>query len=140
MPHMNPEARRAQKNKDAKRYYAANAERIRERQREYQRRRSETHPEQRHTISLKHHHGITHADYISMLAAQGGACGICLAVIPGAGLRWFVVDHDHTTGIVRGLLCRPCNLTIGHAKENVARLRYCVSYLERAAAKIGAVS
>lgn len=40
-----------------------------------------------------------------------------------------VVDHDHETGIVRGALCRCCNLILGHAKDNVGVLLGLVEYL-----------
>jgi hypothetical protein len=42
------------------------------------------------------------------------------------------IDHDHATGRVRGVVCRWCNLTLGNAKENEARLLACVDYLRGA--------
>lgn len=48
-----------------------------------------------------------------LLAAQGGRCAVCLAA-RGPGKRSdMLVDHDHTTGRVRGLVCHPCNLVGG---------------------------
>lgn len=66
-------------------------------------------------------YGITIADYDSMLAAQGGCCAICKLTTPSKrkklGERYyhsaFAVDHDHTTGKVRGLLCAGCNVALG---------------------------
>jgi hypothetical protein len=40
------------------------------------------------------------------------------------------VDHCHQTGKVRGLLCRDCNLSIGHMKDSVERLKAAIKYLE----------
>lgn len=40
------------------------------------------------------------------------------------------IDHDHDTGTVRGLLCKPCNSALGHAKDDLERLRGLVEYLE----------
>lgn len=57
---------------------------------------------------------------------QAGRCYGCMA--SGVVLR---VDHCHKTGIVRGLLCGHCNLTLGHAKDNPETLRRLMAYLER---------
>jgi len=45
-------------------------------------------------------------------------------------LRPLVVDHDHSTGRVRKLLCNACNLAIGMVQEDPARLRALAAYLE----------
>lgn len=50
--------------------------------------------------------GLTKAELDEMLAAQGGRCAVCRQ----SGK--LVVDHDHDTGIVRGLLCRRCNMSM----------------------------
>jgi hypothetical protein len=41
------------------------------------------------------------------------------------------VDHDHTTGRIRGLLCTRCNAAIGLFEENPRLLRQAVGYLQR---------
>lgn len=48
-------------------------------------------------------YGITEAEYEQVLERQGGKCAICRRK-PAAG-KHLVVDHDHRTGVVRGLLC-----------------------------------
>jgi Recombination endonuclease VII len=76
---------------------------------------------------LKWAYGITPADYDRMLRAQGGVCGICKR--PSEfGLR---VDHCHTTGRVRGLLCTQCNPGVGYFDDDPARLRAAAAYLEQ---------
>ena len=40
------------------------------------------------------------------------------------------VDHNHNTGVVRGLLCFHCNLILGHAKDESARLRAAADYID----------
>lgn len=76
--------------------------------------------------------GLTEDDYLQMLEAQGGRCAICGTDTPGtAGV--FAVDHDHTTGAVRGLLCRGCNIGIGNLGDDVERLRRAIEYLQAAA-------
>ena len=50
-------------------------------------------------------YGLTLAEYDSILENQDGGCAIC-----GRSPRYNLdVDHDHKTGQVRGLLCKPCN-------------------------------
>ena len=50
--------------------------------------------------------GVTDEEYARLLAAQGGHCALCPNTPKTRRLH---VDHDHTTGRVRGLLCFRCN-------------------------------
>jgi hypothetical protein len=59
-------------------------------------------------------YGITKEQKDGMLLRQGG-CAACGATDPGAIKGW-QVDHDHVTGKVRGVLCHPCNTTLGMQK------------------------
>ena len=70
-------------------------------------------------------------DYEKMLAAQGGGCAIC-GTTDTSPWSCFCVDHDHTSGEVRGLLCRACNTCIGQAEDDTERLRKAIAYLESA--------
>lgn len=54
---------------------------------------------------LKFKYGITSADYEKMLLRQGGVCAICRKKF----INNLHVDHNHKTGLVRGLLCLRCN-------------------------------
>lgn len=63
-----------------------------------------------------------------MLEAQGGVCAICGGV---TGYKRLTVDHNHTTGKVRGLLCDLCNRALGNVKENTELLRQMIVYLRR---------
>lgn len=58
--------------------------------------------------TLKRRYGIDSATYLDMVDRQEGKCGIC-GGSPRAHRQVFDVDHDHTTGRVRGLLCDRCN-------------------------------
>ena len=76
-------------------------------------------------------HGMTVDDYDSILISQSGSCAICKTKDPGGENGRFCVDHDHKTGIVRGLLCNPCNWGIGHLRDNPEILRSAIQYLEK---------
>lgn len=83
--------------------------------------------------TLKKKYGITPEQYDAMLEQQGGRCAACGSTKTGrqgTAAAWFVVDHCHETGKVRGLLCHPCNVSIGQAGESAARLRVLADYLE----------
>lgn len=79
--------------------------------------------------SLKRNYGITLVEFEQMLLGHGGGCAICRSTEPGWSKGWHV-DHNHQTGVVRGVLCHRCNLMIGLAKERPERLRAAASYLE----------
>lgn len=75
-------------------------------------------------------YGLTLDNFQELLDRQGGACGICRdSLKPGPGTH---IDHDHALGTkaVRGLLCRACNLGLGHAREDVQVLRNASKYLD----------
>ena len=55
-------------------------------------------------------YGLSPEDVDGMLRDQGGCCAICSLPFDGKTPH---VDHDHTTGIVRGLLCARCNVWLG---------------------------
>jgi hypothetical protein len=77
---------------------------------------------------LKSKFGITCEDYEELLEAQGGVCRICGRKCSTG--RRLAVDHDHNTGIVRGLLCLHCNVAIGYLEDDPERLRRAAEYLE----------
>jgi hypothetical protein len=84
------------------------------------------------TIKLRYmraRYGLTIEEYDAIVAAQDGLCRICRKTPNG---RWkrLAVDHDHSTGRVRGLLCHACNAGLGHFRDSVESLRAAISYLE----------
>ena len=85
--------------------------------------------------NLKRNYGLTIEAYEAILCAQGNKCAICRMDLSESGTlkdRNSQVDHDHATGRVRGILCRTCNVGIGHLKENVGILEAAIVYLKRA--------
>ena len=65
---------------------------------------------------LKSLYGITSEDYDRMYQEQKGLCALCSRSSTSG--RHLDVDHDHTTGKVRGLLCVGCNRFVGRFEQN----------------------
>jgi hypothetical protein len=97
-------------------------------------------PEKKRAAHLKRLYGITVADYDALVVAQNGVCAICRQQPNtvrrpkgygrgGGDMVGLVVDHDHTTGKVRGLLCINCNRALGYVHDDVALLDATASYL-----------
>ena len=141
------EANREARLSAAKIYYAENKEKISKKTAEYKRnnrikvnawnkasamkRRNEAPElfrEKRRRAALASY-GLSESDYSNMLAVQNGACAICAAHHSECGR--LVVDHDHQTGSVRGLLCHKCNLAIGLLDEDVERVGMASAYLKK---------
>lgn len=74
-------------------------------------------------------YGLRLHQYDEMLQRQAGACGICRE-LPASGKKLFV-DHDHSTGRIRGLLCDLCNRGIGMLKEREEVFLSAISYLKK---------
>ena len=85
--------------------------------------RSKT-PEYYKRQQIKHKYGLEPHEYDAMLEATPH-CPICGSEEP------LVVDHDHSTSTVRGLICNHCNLVLGHAKDNIETLKNAIKYLEQ---------
>jgi recombination endonuclease VII len=66
-------------------------------------------------------YGLTVAEYDAMVEAQQGVCFVCSQPQP-KGKRLYV-DHCHTSGKVRGLLCRMCNLRLGWFEKYQSQIK-----------------
>ena len=75
---------------------------------------------------LRRLYNLTLADYLQMYSNQEGECKICGVEY---GIEKMHVDHCHTSGKVRGLLCMSCNTGLGHFKDSTQRLENAVKYL-----------
>lgn len=87
-------------------------------------------------ISLKEKYNLSVQEYEDMLVHQFGVCAICKRQEThtyksrGKTLRKrLAVDHCHTTGKVRGLLCHACNSALGLFKDNIKSLASAIEYL-----------
>lgn len=83
---------------------------------------------------IKRKYGLAMDEYIAMLEIQGGGCSICGA---RQSQLWrevvrqpLLIDHDHETGKVRGLLCDHCNRGLGQFRDDPALLHKAAEYLE----------
>ena len=72
-------------------------------------------------------YGVTKDFLVALHEKQNGKCAIC-GEIPKSE-RGLHVDHCHTTGVVRGLLCHGCNTGIGALKEDAEILSKAIDYL-----------
>lgn len=75
-------------------------------------------------------YNTTREHLLSLLSEQNNCCRICGS--DGSDHKSFsrlVVDHDHTTGEVRGLLCHTCNVGLGHFKDSPELLQAAITYL-----------
>ena len=80
---------------------------------------------------LQSKYGISQKDYLSMMAAQHGRCAICGKHADSERDGKLRVDHCHSTGKVRGLLCDACNTGLGKFKDDKNALIAAVEYLSR---------
>lgn len=76
-------------------------------------------------------HGITEEIFNEMLEDQGGICAICSNEQQSTRSDRLFIDHDHSTGTVRGLLCSNCNAGLGHFMDDPTSLQAAISYLRR---------
>lgn len=107
----------AKTQKSNKAYYSRNKERLKAEHKKYD----------------LNQYGLTEKQYTELLDKQHGLCAICHqpeTVTSFGKVRQLSVDHDHITGVVRGLLCTKCNQALGLLNDSVDRLRAAALYLE----------
>lgn len=91
--------------------------------------RAATHdPVKRRGAALLRKYGLSGEAYGALYVAQAGCCAICGR---HESVRALCVDHDHVTGVVRGLLCGRCNRGIGLLDDGAAGVALAVAYLSR---------
>ena len=81
---------------------------------------------------LKYKYGITEAQYDEMFALQDGKCAICKSdKTKDAKRHRLMVDHCHSTGVVRGLLCSSCNKALGLFSDSQDVMHSAIKYLSK---------
>jgi hypothetical protein len=87
----------------------------------------------RDRIRYKHlydKYGVTKEWYFEQLEKQDHKCAICSCLEPkGNGNVHFHVDHCHSTGKVRGLLCSSCNTALGKFKDSTELMLKAIEYI-----------
>lgn len=87
-------------------------------------------------------HGLTPEQHGAMLVEQDGVCALCgNAPYPkpdNPASAVLNIDHDHSTGQVRGLLCARCNLGLGNFADDPELLRRAADYIDHARADFAA--
>jgi len=80
---------------------------------------------------MKNNYGLDFDEYNKLLEKQNGACAICGSLPPNTHKKRLSIDHCHTTGRVRGLLCDSCNTALGLLKDSPDLMLKAISYLAR---------
>lgn len=105
-----------------KRYYQTNKERINAKSRAWR----VANQELVKSYELEHRYGITLEEFNGLCLIQENCCAICGEITDKP-----YVDHDHSDGRIRGLLCSSCNKGIGFFKDSPEKLRAAANYLEK---------
>ena len=79
--------------------------------------------------SFKKRYGITIDQRDELFASQRFACAAC-GITTNPSKKFWHIDHCHTTGRVRGILCANCNIALGQVSDNIDHLRKLITYLE----------
>ena len=92
------------------------------------------HPDKLVAYRWKIRYGITPQQYAELLTLQNNRCAICgneesAINVNTNKVQKLAVDHCHTTGKVRGLLCQDCNRGIGKFHDDISRLEKAIKYL-----------
>ena len=145
MPYKDPDQDRRRKRKyylihreevlkRRKQHYDKNAERIREQQSKYyiahRKEVSDRTRSNREYIRDRNRlrkYGVTRKQWEEILESQENRCQICRCSFSVTKVPY--IDHNHSTGSVRGALCNSCNKALGHLFENVNSFHNAITYL-----------
>lgn len=94
---------------------------------EYQQTDKYKNDQRRCRLQTRYHMSLE--DHNLLFEQQGGRCRICNKEFNLFNPLDMCVDHNQITGKVRALLCRKCNLALGHFDENIQRLMNAIKYL-----------
>lgn len=95
--------------------------------REWRRDNKERSAAQSNRNNKRGRYGLTVEEYSKILDSQNGLCAICENI--NSSGRSLSVDHSHTTGKIRALLCNNCNVALGLFKEDTGRMVKAIQYL-----------
>lgn len=108
-------------------HYLKNKDRINKKNKEW----AKLNPDKSRNQKLMYAYGITLEQRNQMIKDQNGLCLICNDKLDETISKNIHVDHDHSTGKVRGILCKQCNSLIGLSREREDILLNSINYLRR---------
>ena len=122
--------KRAEYNANRRAKYSTDSD-MQEKYRAYAREWAAANPDKRKSQRVRKY-GLDAAGYVSLLESQSGRCAICKSEHCGDRRGGsFHVDHCHSTGKTRGLLCSQCNLGLGKFKDSIESLERAIEYLKK---------
>ena len=92
-------------------------------------RKFEENPNYHRDRNFKDRYGISLQERDQLSVDQDHRCKICLTPESKVSRSVLFVDHCHTSGEVRGLLCDGCNKAIGHLKDNPTAIKAALAYI-----------
>jgi len=111
----------------SKKWRQANPDRASEQSRKWREANEHAYRAKQRRNHIKRTYGLDEADYQALCAEQDHACAICCT--PMGEVRT-VVDHDHSTGEIRGILCVTCNTGIGMLRDDYQLVQRALNYLK----------
>jgi hypothetical protein len=110
-------------------YYLKNRDKVMARSKKWAEENKEQKQRNARSSHIKKSYGITLEQEQDLKNKQDNKCPICKTEL-GIGHKTHI-DHCHTTGKVRGILCHACNVLLGHARESVDILKSAQKYLKK---------
>lgn len=89
---------------------------------------------ERQESRLKSRFGLSLQQYRNLLQGQNGGCAICHSTEFGSRTKTLAVDHNHSNGKIRGLLCDKCNRGLGMFNDSPELLKVAANYLTQSGA------
>lgn len=128
MPYKDKEAKLA----NAARYRAKHPEKVKEAVRKSVEKRKKTIDWSAYLKdrNLKSKYGITALELNQMIETQENLCALCQGPFDNSQEKSPVIDHDHSTGIIRGVLHWSCNIGIGHLGDNLSGVEKALGYFQ----------
>ncbi|MCB1711167.1 MAG: endonuclease VII domain-containing protein [Candidatus Riesia sp.] len=123
------------RNKKQREYAKNNKEKIKERNKKKRESRKAYYQspkgiESSRRAHLKRKYGISLEEYEKLSKKQNNKCAICTKEENSERNNFLCVDHNHSTGQIRGLLCSNCNRGLGLLKDNEIILNNAIKYLQ----------
>lgn len=90
-------------------------------------------PDKARILAVKYKYGLDWKEFEALFHQFEGKCAICdkpLSMLAHPEKETAYVDHSHVTGKNRGILCRVCNVGLGHFRDSRLHLQRALKYLD----------